>query len=116
MEAQYRATVITAFQNVADALHAVQYDGDGLRTAADAARAAGRALAIARKQMDLGQIDRLTLLNAEQAELQTRLALAQAQAARFADSAALFAALGGGWWNRADAASQSAAPSTDAGQ
>jgi len=31
----------------------------------------------------------------------------QAQAARLADSAALFQALGGGWWNRASAAAAS---------
>ena len=97
--AQYQAAVITALQNVADALHAVQSDGDGLRTAAAAAEAAEKSFTIAQKQMELGQIDRLSLLNAQQAALQTRLALSQAEAARFADTAALFQALGGGWWN-----------------
>ncbi len=100
--AQYQAAVIAALQNVADALHALQADGDGVRTAAAAARAAEKSFAIAQKQMELGQIDRLSLLNAQQAYLQTRLALSQAQAARFADTAALFQALGGGWWHRAD--------------
>ena len=100
--AQYQATVIAALQNVADALHAVQADGEGLRTAAAANRAAERSFAIARQQLDAGQIGRLQLLGAQQASLQTRLALSQAQAARFADTAALFQALGGGWWQRVD--------------
>jgi outer membrane protein TolC len=34
---------------------------------------------------------------------QQRISLAQAQAARFADTAALFQALGGGWWNESKA-------------
>jgi len=97
--AQYRSAVITAFQNVADALHALQTDGYALATAAAAERAAERSYTIARKQMDLGQTSLVVLLNSQQALLQTRLALAQAQAARFADTAVLFQALGGGWWN-----------------
>jgi len=102
--AQYQATVIGALQNVADALHAVQSDGDGLRTAAAAAAAAQKSFVIARRQVDAGQVGRLTLLAAQQAYLQTQLALSQAQAARFTDTAALFQALGGGWWNRTDGA------------
>jgi outer membrane protein TolC len=54
--------------------------------------------------MDAGQTGRLQLLGAQQATLQTRLAVSQAQAARFTDTAALFQALGGGWWNRTDEA------------
>lgn len=102
--AQYQATVIAALQNVADALHAVQSDGEGLRTAAAAEEAAEKSLAIAQKQMELGQTGRLALLTAQQAALQTKLTLSQAQAARFADSAALFQALGGGWWHCTDEA------------
>jgi NodT family efflux transporter outer membrane factor (OMF) lipoprotein len=98
--AQYRGTVVTAFQNVADALHAAQSDGDSLNAAAAADAAASRSLAIARKLVGLGQTSGLTLLTAEQAEHQTKLALIQAQASRLSDTAALFAALGGGWWNQ----------------
>jgi NodT family efflux transporter outer membrane factor (OMF) lipoprotein len=100
--AQYQATVIAALQNVADALHAVQSDGDGLRTAAAAEAAAQKSFDIAKRQMDAGQIGRLQLLNAEQAALQTRLAVSQAQAARLTDTALLFQASGGGWWHRTD--------------
>jgi NodT family efflux transporter outer membrane factor (OMF) lipoprotein len=98
--AQYRGTVIAAFQNVADALHAIENDGDGLKTAAAAEAAAARSLAIARRQQELGQTSALGLLTAEQAQQQTRLAVIQAEANRFADTAALYQALGGGWWNQ----------------
>ena len=98
--AQYRGTVVTAFQNVADALHAVQSDGDNLKAAAAADDAASRSLIIARKLVSLGQTSGLGLLTAEQAKQLTRLALVQAQASRLSDTAALFAALGGGWWNK----------------
>jgi NodT family efflux transporter outer membrane factor (OMF) lipoprotein len=100
--AQYRNTVVTAFQNVADSLRALQADADAVRLAVVAEGAAKSTLAITNEQLRLGAIAYLSLLNAEQTELQARLNLVQAQAARLADTAALFQALGGGWWNRAD--------------
>jgi NodT family efflux transporter outer membrane factor (OMF) lipoprotein len=100
--AQYRSTVVTAFQNVADALRALQFDATALQAAAAAERAAAESLAIARRQLQLGAISYVALLSAENAYQQARLALVQAQANRFADTAALFQALGGGWWNRSD--------------
>ncbi|MBV9861975.1 MAG: efflux transporter outer membrane subunit [Alphaproteobacteria bacterium] len=106
--AQYRSTVLTAFQNVADTLRALQADADALRTNAAAEHAAAESLTIARRQLQLGAINYLGLLTAEQTEQQARIALVQAQAARYADTVALFQALGGGWWNRADPAASSA--------
>ncbi|HZS66535.1 MAG TPA: efflux transporter outer membrane subunit [Burkholderiales bacterium] len=97
--AQYRATVIAALQNVADTLRALQYDAIALKAALDAKLLAEESLAIARRQLELGDISYLGLLTAEQAYQQTVLALVQAQANRYADTAALFQALGGGWWN-----------------
>ena len=67
-------------------------------------RAANKSLTIARRQLALGDISHLTLLNAQQTYQQTRINLVQAQANRYADTAALFQALGGGWWNRNDPA------------
>jgi len=99
--AQYRGTVLTAFQNVADTLHAIECDADALRAAADAERAAGRSLEISRNQLALGEVSYLALLNAEQTYQQAVMAKVQAAANRYADTAALFQALGGGWWNRA---------------
>ncbi|HTH16760.1 MAG TPA: efflux transporter outer membrane subunit [Magnetospirillum sp.] len=98
--AQYRSTVITAFQNVADVLNALQHDADTFAAAVKAERSAEESLSIVRRQMDLGAIGYLSLLNAQQTALQARIAKVQAQAARLADTAALFQALGGGWWNR----------------
>jgi len=99
---QYRSTVLTAFQNVADTLNALGQDADALKAAAAAKDAAGVSLDLAGKQVQSGYANYLALLNAEQTYQQAVLNLAQAQANRYADTAALFQALGGGWWNRAD--------------
>jgi NodT family efflux transporter outer membrane factor (OMF) lipoprotein len=99
---QYRSTVLTAFQNVADTLHALQQDADALQAAATAKDASGVTLDLAGKQFQSGYASYLTLLSAEQAYQQAVINLVQAQANRYADTAALFQALGGGWWNRPD--------------
>jgi len=102
--AQYRSTVLAAFQNVADALRALQLDAATLRAQRAALQAASETLDLARGQYRLGAITYVILLNAQRSYAQARLAVVQAQAARYADTAALFQALGGGWWNRADVA------------
>jgi NodT family efflux transporter outer membrane factor (OMF) lipoprotein len=101
-DAQYRSTVIMAFQNVADTLRAIEADARALKAAVAAENAAMKSLNIVRKQLLLGQVNSLAILNAEQVYLQTLLTRIQAQANRYADTAALFQALGGGWWNRED--------------
>ncbi len=101
-EAQYRSTVIVAFQGVADALSAIQMDAVALQKAVDAERAAARSLAIVRQRLELGDVNYLALLNAQQTYQQALISLVQAKANRYADTVALFFALGGGWWNRAD--------------
>jgi len=99
---QYRSTVLTAFQNVADTLNALQQDADGLKAAAAAKDAAAVTLDLAKKQFQAGYVNYLGLLSAEQAYQQAVINLVQAQGNRYADTAALFQALGGGWWNRSD--------------
>jgi NodT family efflux transporter outer membrane factor (OMF) lipoprotein len=99
-EAQYRVTVLQAFQNVADVLRALDLDAQALRAQAEAEKAARESLDLTRKQFGYGAVNYSLLLDAERQYLQVRITLAQAQAARFADTAALFQALGGGWWNR----------------
>jgi NodT family efflux transporter outer membrane factor (OMF) lipoprotein len=99
---QYRSTVLTAFQNVADTLNALQQDADGLKAAATAKDAASVTLDLVRKQFQSGYANYLALLNAEQTYQEALITLVQAQANRYADSAALLQALGGGWWNRGD--------------
>jgi NodT family efflux transporter outer membrane factor (OMF) lipoprotein len=108
--AQYRSTVLSAVQNVADTLYALQADAESLAAAVAAERAAKRTLDITLKQQQLGAANYLALLNAQQAYQQTVITRVQAQANRFADTGALFLALGGGWWNRPDAR---ATPPTD---
>jgi outer membrane protein TolC len=98
--AQYRAAVLQAFQNVADVLRALDADARTLKAQAEADASARDSLELTQRQFQLGAVSYLSLLNAERQYEQTRLGLVQAQAARFADTAALFQALGGGWWNR----------------
>jgi NodT family efflux transporter outer membrane factor (OMF) lipoprotein len=99
---QYRSTVLTAFQNVADTLNALQQDADALKSAAAAANAVKITLGLARQQIETGNSSHLDLLNVEQTYQQAGINLIQAQANRYADTAALFQSLGGGWWHRAD--------------
>jgi len=99
--AQYRAAVIQACQNVADTLRALGADADALKANAAADSAAKKFFDLARQQQSLGAISLVALMNAEQAYEQAELALVQAEANRYADTAALFQALGGGWWNSA---------------
>jgi NodT family efflux transporter outer membrane factor (OMF) lipoprotein len=98
--AQYRNTVITAYQNVADTLHASLSDADALAADVEAENSSKVTYDLTRRQMEAGYVNYLTLLNAETAYQQALLTRVQAQAARFGDTVALFQALGGGWWNR----------------
>ena len=98
----YRSTVLTAFQNVADSLTALTEDAEALKAASAAEQSAAVTLELTRKQQQGGYANYLALLSAEQAYQQSLLALTQAQANRYADTAALFLALGGGWWNRSE--------------
>jgi NodT family efflux transporter outer membrane factor (OMF) lipoprotein len=96
----YRGTVIGAVQNVADSLHALQNDAAALRAANDFERAARISFTLAQQQMQSGNANILLLLTAQQTYLQSVIQVIQARTARLTDTAALFAALGGGWWNR----------------
>jgi NodT family efflux transporter outer membrane factor (OMF) lipoprotein len=98
--AQYRETVLQAFREVADVLRALEYDAMTLKAQSDAEAAARDTLDIATKQVRFGATSHLSLLDAQRQYLLARILLVQAQALRFADTAALYQALGGGWWNR----------------
>ncbi len=100
--AQYSSTVNTAFQNVADALVAIERDAETLSAALTAQKTAATNLAVARAQYEAGGGTYLNVLTAQQGDFRTRLTLITARAARFTDTVALFQALGGGWWNRTD--------------
>jgi NodT family efflux transporter outer membrane factor (OMF) lipoprotein len=106
--AQYRSTVITALQNVADTLHIIQSDAEALKAADISERAAKTSANITRKQYEAGYVNYQTLLAAEQNHQIAVINLIQAQSNRFGDTAALYQALGGGWWNRKDVAEKDA--------
>lgn len=96
-EAQYRAIVITAFQNVADALRALQSDARAIRAARHAEDTAKASLDVVQKQLNAGQVNQLAVLNAQQTYLTAAVIRVQTEANRLSDTAALFMALGGGW-------------------
>jgi len=90
-------------QNVADVLRALQNDADALRAARDFERAAKISFDLARQRLETGNANVLLLLTAQATYLQAEIQVVQARAARLSDTAALFQALGGGWWNRPEA-------------
>jgi NodT family efflux transporter outer membrane factor (OMF) lipoprotein len=96
-EAQYRQTVITAFENVADILRAIQADSEAVKAAAYAEKVSSRNLEIVRGQLKIGTVSVLAVLNAQQTYLLAVVAHAQARGNLLADIAGLFMALGGGW-------------------
>jgi len=98
--AQYRETVLTALQDVADTLRALEADARTLKADADGESAAADSLALTRRQYAAGAVSYVTLIVAERQYAQSRQARVQALASRYADTAALFQALGGGWWNQ----------------
>jgi outer membrane protein TolC len=77
-------------------------DADALKAAVASERAARVTLDLTRRQSQVGYVNFLTLLQAEQAFQTATINLVQAQASRFSDTAALFQALGGGWWHRTE--------------
>jgi NodT family efflux transporter outer membrane factor (OMF) lipoprotein len=109
--AQYRSTVLSAVQNVADTLHAIDADARALVAAERAEKAAAHSLDIAKRQLALGDISESAMLNAQLTWQQSALSLVQARAARYSDTVALFQSLGGGWWHRQDAESVAEAKS-----
>jgi NodT family efflux transporter outer membrane factor (OMF) lipoprotein len=104
--AQYQSTVIVAYQNVADTLHASLSDAEALAGAVEAENAAKVTYDVTRQQMEAGYAGYLALLSAETAYEQALFTRIEAQATRYGDTIALFQALGGGWWNRKEIAAR----------
>jgi len=100
--AQYQATVLSAFQNVADALEILQFDAATLQSAELAEASSAKSLAVTQDQYQLGGQPFTAVLTAQTTYQNAVITRVKAQAARLSDTAALFQALGGGWWHRAD--------------
>jgi NodT family efflux transporter outer membrane factor (OMF) lipoprotein len=98
-QASYRSSVIGAFVEVADALQALQHDADSYTAHSRALEAAASSRDLALAQYHAGKFNELQVLTVEQQYQNAALSQVQADAQRFADTAALFHALGGGWWN-----------------
>ncbi len=101
-DAQYRSTVLSAFQNVADSLQALDFDAKTLKQQVEVEASAKQTLDLTTQQFNLGAVNSLALLDAKRVYQTAKISLVQAQAARYADTAALFQSLGGGWWNRSE--------------
>ncbi len=112
--ASYRLTVASACQNVADVLQALEADRAAVQGANASLAAARSAAGLTRRQRNYGALDGLALIAAEQNERAADAAQAQARAALLTDTAALFQALGGGWWNAPDAVATAASAPTAA--
>ena len=97
--ANYRQTVLSAFEQVADSLKALEHDAEALQAQVEAKHAAGEALKLLQANYHAGLIDYLAVLTADVQYHETSIAYLQAVAQRYQDTVALFVALGGGWWN-----------------
>jgi len=98
--ATYRASVLNAFRNVSDTLSALQYDADELAAQSEAEATASKSLELVKAQYRIGSVSYLQLLDATRQWQLARLGYLRARAARLSDTAALYAALGGGWRQR----------------
>jgi NodT family efflux transporter outer membrane factor (OMF) lipoprotein len=103
---EYRGTVLQAFQNVADVLRALETDARTLKAYAEVERTAKANLELIERQFKVGKVGYLPLLIAQRDYQEALISLIEARADRYSDTAALFQALGGGWWNRPAAPSE----------
>jgi len=111
--AQYRQSVLTAFQDVANALLALDMDSQQLDLQAEAERLTSETLNLVRVQYRQGAVSYLALLDAQRSYQQARINLIKARVALYNDSAALIYALGGGW-NTAEQAATNTNTNKDA--
>ena len=98
-QATYRQTVLNAFAQVADSLKALEHDAEALQAQVEAKRAAGEALSLLQANYRAGLAAYPDVLVADVEYHQAVITYLEAVAQRQQDTVALFAALGGGWWN-----------------
>ncbi len=108
--ASYQQTVLTSFAQVADLLDALAHDSEMLAAQQAASQSAEAALKLSRTSYQLGNTNLLQVLDTQRLAQQARLGLARAQSQRYLDSAQLFVAMGGGWWNHPPVQSDSPPP------
>ncbi len=102
-KAQYRDTVVKAFQNVADALRALQSDARSVQSARAAEGTAKKYLDHVRLRLKFGGVSQLEVVDAQRSYLAAANSRIQSEAQRLTDTVALFVALGGGWGSQKEA-------------
>ena len=110
--AAYEAAVLTALQDVEDALVALRGARERLSTLQRAADAAGSAALLARQRYASGLIDFQTVLDTQRTQLSTQDSVVGATSELSANHVRLYKALGGGW--RPDGNDETPATSEDA--
>ena len=98
-DAQYRLAVLTGFQQVADSLRALEHDAQALAVREQALQTSRRALNLAEANYKAGLSNYSDLLLADALVHQAEISQIETRAQRYQDTVALFASLGGGWWN-----------------
>ena len=106
----YQQTLLQAFREVADVLRAIDHDAQSLQAQTEAASQAETAYHIASQRYAAGGISQVALLDAQRQQLAAALNRVVYQGNRYSDSATLFQALGGGWWNDQPAGSAKSNP------
>jgi NodT family efflux transporter outer membrane factor (OMF) lipoprotein len=97
--ANYHQTVLAAFAEVADALRALDHDARTLKARIQSLESARQNLLLVQANYEAGIASYLEVLIANLQYQQARVTQIQARAQRLQDTAVLFTALGGGWWN-----------------
>jgi NodT family efflux transporter outer membrane factor (OMF) lipoprotein len=111
--AAYRQTVLSAFAQVADTLGALDHDAAALEAQEKALRTAEEALHLVQANYAAGLATYLDVLTADTQYYQAKISDLETIALRYQDTVALFAALGGGWWNVGRPEAAAAAPKAD---
>jgi outer membrane protein, multidrug efflux system len=93
----YRKTVLTAFQDVENALYAYDKEWVHRRALSDAVTASSKAVAVSMQLYRAGQTDFLNVLQAQATLYTSQSALVQSNSNVCQDLIALYKALGGGW-------------------
>ena len=97
--ATYKETVLSAFEQVADTLRALEHDAQALDAQNHAVESATEALHLVQANYQAGLADYTSVLIADGQSYQAKIGDLEARAQRYQDTVALFVALGGGWWN-----------------
>lgn len=93
----YRQTVLTALQDVENALVAYSNEREHRTSLAEAVAGNRKAVELSTKLYTLGETDFLNVLNAQRSLFATEDALVQSETNLSTDLVALYKALGGGW-------------------